>query len=161
MTNERIKNCFQATEAVLILSLGFILPSLIEALLVILNPETEILRCTVLISTIIIDCTALYAGWKLKYDLGVNGCGWNTEMPCPDITKKMTLFSGSYLLYALPVWAATNFICIMANSGLQRVAGFLPWWMFLLSYSPAPVWSIGMLLGHVSVRTLKQDYSPV
>ena len=118
MTNERVKNCFQATEAVLILSLGFILPSLSEALLVILNPETEILRYTVLISTITIDCIALYAGWKLKYDLGVNGCDLNNEIPCPDITKKMSLFSGTYLLYALPVWASTNFICIMANSGL-------------------------------------------
>lgn len=160
MVDERYIRCGKATASVLLVCLGFIVPFITEAIVVGLNYGTPLAYWIILLCSIIQSPLALYMGAKLIYDthdhkgncIDIRDCD---AVWCLDITEFATLTKGSYILYALPVWFATNVICTWVNLGATNP---IPLAMHLFSYLPIVTALIGLGIGLGMSRTLKSEY---
>lgn len=151
---------------------GLIMPTLITALIVINNTGTSVAYVTILISAILQIILSGVGGYRFMYastdQKGNVDCKYfcnsldndSSENCCKfygiKLTELSTLVKGNYLLYIQLPWVFTNVLCAASNA-----QGGLPVWIQILSIVPPFTLMIGIGIGFLSARFLKDEYLPV
>jgi hypothetical protein len=118
---------------------------------------------TICICAILQSIISAYGGYELFYG-SIDAKGdWVCDANCrgagvvfgQDLLELRTVLKGSYILYALPVWILTNWICSWVN------ATIIPVTIHLLVYLPIVAGALGSGAGYAAARRLKEEYTPV
>ena len=137
----------------LILCLNFVVPSLIESIIVKIYYDTIPAYIIILVCSTLITMLAFIAGIRLTREKKVN-IAWK------DFSNINTLSNGIYLLIVTVCWYITNHVWALFNSAGGDIPSNIWYWkMSIFSLSLAPLIScfIGLGIGYILIR--KSNYN--